>query len=264
MRRTVILHILVLGILLVGCTESPIPLPVTETPTFSPSQTATLPPTPTSDPAIIIEENFSSSISGWWVDNTSYGTLYYANGKYRIYGKQSEYLTWSIYDEKPIVDGVYSVEYEFLSKDAANTGVDIYWRFRDKDSYYCLQIWGNGTYSIGKLFDNEFSELIRIGKGESLHPGSETNKVTSLFMVAISMFTSMMCTKPHSQIHQLSMDILGWVFSPAEKVMSKYYLTISQYMIMTSRMLILQLNLNPLQRQYTRRSRGWSGAISDR
>lgn len=179
MRRVVL--VLIISILLGGCANTATPIPVTETLYLTPSPAATFTPTPTSDPAIILLDNFSNNDSGWWVDNSSNGTLYYANGKYRIYGKKGDFLTWSIYNDRPIIDAVYSVEYEFLSEDIENTGLDIYWRLRDNETYYFLQIWGDGTYAVGKSIDNVPSELVSIRKGENLNLHTDTNKVTIAF-----------------------------------------------------------------------------------
>jgi len=167
--------------MIAGCGSSDTPIPATEPPTITPSPAPTFTPTPTSDPAIILLDNFSNNDSGWWVDNTSFGTLSYANGKYRISGKKSDYMTWSIYDTDPIVDAVYSVEYEFLSEDVEHTGLDVYWRVRDDETYYFLQIWGDGTYAVGKSLENTTSELVSMRKGKNLNPGTGTNKITVAF-----------------------------------------------------------------------------------
>lgn len=172
---------IVISMLIAGCAGVSIPTQAIMTPTITPKPTVTLLPTQTSDPAIILLDDFSNNTSGWWVDHTAYGTLYYANGKYRISGKKGDFITWSIFKGKPIVDAVYSVEYEFVSEDEENTGLDIYWRLRDNETYYFLQIWGNGTYAVDKTIDNITSEVVGIRKGKNLNPAPEPNKVTIVF-----------------------------------------------------------------------------------
>lgn len=176
-----VLFILVFGMLLTSCSNVATPIPDNEISTITPTLTATLALTPTSNPAVILLDDFSDRDSGWWVENTMYGTLYYIDGKYRVYGKKGEFITWSIYDSKPIVDAVYSVEYEFLSEDIENTGLDVYWRVRDDETYYFLQVWGDGTYAIGKSINNVTSELVGLRKGKNLNLVTGTNKITVAF-----------------------------------------------------------------------------------
>ncbi len=173
-----LIFVFVSCLLLAGCSVAAAQPTATILPTITSTVTPAYTPTPISDPNILFQDDFSDDESGWWVGSLADGYSHYVEGKYIISARETQPKNISVYEDKPLVDGVFSTEYRIISGDEENTGVVLYWHVRDKGSRYFLQIWGNGYYTLGKYVDSKMSQITGKRKSPLINPGDANNRVT--------------------------------------------------------------------------------------
>jgi len=105
---------------------------------------------PASSPFILYSDDFSSTSSGWPSEVTASGSSKYFDGKYSVSSKKGNQYIWAE-TEAFYADGILKIE--FITSDsvlASDTTQALFWRLKDKDNFYLLEISGNGCLTISK------------------------------------------------------------------------------------------------------------------
>jgi len=98
---------------------------------------------------VIFYDNFSSKS---WIESD---ILFYKNGKYNIYNKESE---WYVWDTTSIDDFVLEIEAQWIEGDE-NAGYGVIFRLQDENNYYVFDLAKTGYYKIDKRIDGIYHEI---------------------------------------------------------------------------------------------------------
>ena len=115
----------------------------------------------------------------------SLGRLFFENGKYHIYGYQNDLMNWS-FTESNFTNGVLSVEFTHTIGDSERTGSVIFWRFKDSDNFYFIQVFGNQSFLVSKYLDGELILLHRYTWNSNINPKGNLNKIEIVFNGEVS------------------------------------------------------------------------------
>ena len=98
---------------------------------------------------VIYFDNFNAKT---WIESN---VLFFKNGKYHIYNKESE---WYVWETNTIDDFVVEVEADWV-EGADNTGYGIVFRLQDENNYYIFDITKNGYYKADKKVNGTYVPL---------------------------------------------------------------------------------------------------------
>lgn len=153
-------------------TNTPFP---TDTPLPSESPTATETPEP--NWVLVYEDDFSSGVGGWPMENTGSVRMHYTRGGYEIINKVAKDVVWSV--RSPQYD---NTRVEVIASRSSGTLEGGYYgvicRWADGGNYYILAVGSDGWYGIGKRGVG-FINWIREGNDTNsiVHTGNATNVI---------------------------------------------------------------------------------------
>lgn len=185
MKKLLILSLLMLT--LFGCTyiesaASTTPKGPTEIATRNAVMLYTAAPSITPTPSIFLyEDDFATAGGDWKIASDVSGSSKYDGGGYRITAEKSDYMNWSILADHTFSDGILSVSFQKNAGDDNLSGAAIFWRIKDGNNFYFLQITWDGFYSINKYLDNELIEISPWKQSPYLRPSPEKNAVIIRF-----------------------------------------------------------------------------------
>lgn len=143
--------------------------------TEEPDVESTLPPLDD----VLLEDDFSSSSSGWETGEWDTGTLDYENGVYAVVSTQAEQLMWGLAGESfgDIVIEVEATQISAGPDDNNAYGVGCRIQPNGEDGYY-IRISGDGFYAIDKAEDGEINErLVGWEESSAIRLGDATNRM---------------------------------------------------------------------------------------
>jgi tetratricopeptide (TPR) repeat protein len=159
--------------------------PPTATPTLvvseteTPSTTAT--PTPTPTPTLplagemILQEDFKNNARGWDLAPSQQSRREIKEGKLQIAIPGPRWMAWSnpggsFSDFKLEVDAT-------LVEDPADGSYGVLFRYQNPDNFYALDISGDGSYSVNKLANGIWQELIAPTQSAAIKKRGQTNRL---------------------------------------------------------------------------------------
>lgn len=129
--------------------------------------------------AIIYQDDFSSTNSGWPIDTFAEGSTGYYNGQYRITVNETDYAIWassgaggfgdiSVEADAVMVGGPEENEFGLLC------------RFVDNDNFYAATIASDGYYFIWRRLNGGDWELVGMDSGQTstaIRVGTQVNRI---------------------------------------------------------------------------------------
>ncbi|MBX3048274.1 MAG: trypsin-like peptidase domain-containing protein [Anaerolineales bacterium] len=104
-------------------------------------------------------DDFSSTSTGWNESNDQEFARYYLNGRYYMEVMPTESYSLSV-QSGSIEDVVLNVDVN-IEQPSHQGDVGLLCRYIDADNYYALEVSEDGYYSIWKMVDGEFNELVK-------------------------------------------------------------------------------------------------------
>ncbi len=108
---------------------------------------------------LLLQDDFSSSSSGWSEQNTATGITEYRNGQFYIEVNQPNYDIWSHYDNEQYSDIIMSVDVNVIQSANSTGGFGILCRYTDNDNFYKLEVDEDGYFIIYKYVAGEYFAL---------------------------------------------------------------------------------------------------------
>jgi hypothetical protein len=134
--------------------------------------------TPTSLPGtVVLQDDFSDPNSGWEEDVFDTGSLGYSQGKYVVTSTYPSTAIWGVAGQD-YTDVVIEVEATQVRAPASNNNdYGVMCRVKLSGDGYSFNISGDGYYSIQKMTDNAFSDLVGWTESSAIRKGNSTNRL---------------------------------------------------------------------------------------
>lgn len=125
------------------------------------------------DLALIYEDDFGDSASGWDDAFDAYTTKQYGNNRYQIEVTTSNLVAWGLAN-RDVAD--FEVEVEAKLEDGADTnGYGLLFRFQDRENFYRFDISGDGYYLLSKFVKGEWITLVDWTASPFINKGKAAN-----------------------------------------------------------------------------------------
>lgn len=129
------------------------------------------------EPAVVFQDDFSDTESGWdeWMDESCLGE--YADGAYRIKVDETEYDCWVTLGRD-----LGDVTVEVKATKAGGPDVNefgIQCRYQDGENFYFFVVSSDGYYAIGKAVDDEWTDIgaDQMQPSDAIRQGDATNTI---------------------------------------------------------------------------------------
>jgi hypothetical protein len=110
------------------------------------------------DFALIYEDDFGDSSSGWDDAFDAYTTKQYGNNRYQIEVTTSNLVAWGLAN-RDVAD--FEAEVEAKLEDGADSnGYGLLFRFQDRENFYRFDISGDGYYLLSKFVKGEWITIV--------------------------------------------------------------------------------------------------------
>ncbi|NJN93367.1 MAG: FHA domain-containing protein [Anaerolineales bacterium] len=153
-------------------TEAGTPAAIVDSPGNEVQPPAEAPNRPT-DLALIYEDDFGDSFSGWDDAFDAYTTKQYGNNRYQIEVTTSNLVAWGLAN-RDVAD--FEVEVEAKLEDGADTnGYGLLFRFQDRENFYRFDISGDGYYLLSKFVKGEWTTLVDWTASPFINKGKSAN-----------------------------------------------------------------------------------------
>jgi hypothetical protein len=135
-------------------------------------------PTPTPVPVIVYSDDFLNSQTGWPINDTVEFTNGYVNERYRVTAAQLSFdiIAFGI-SYQTFGDGVLSVDVQCVEGDSLQTDATVLWRIQDTLNYYALFLSNNSHFSVQKIINGDWEELVHSTHHSSLLADNATNHI---------------------------------------------------------------------------------------
>lgn len=126
---------------------------------------------------VVLQDDFSDPNSGWEVEQFDSGSVGYANGKYFVISTESAAAMWGAAGRN-YADVVIEVEAtQVRAPSNNNNDYGVMCRLKFTGEGYSFNISGDGFYSIQKMSNNEFTDLVAWTESGVIRKGNATNKI---------------------------------------------------------------------------------------
>jgi hypothetical protein len=125
--------------------------------------------------ALVYEEDFSDSFSGWDDAFDPYTRKVYGNNRYNIEVFASNLLAWGLAN-RIVSDFELEVEARLEDGNDANS-FGLLFRFVDRNNFYRYDLSGDGYYLVSKFVDGEWVTLVDWTPSEFINQGSQATNV---------------------------------------------------------------------------------------
>jgi Tol biopolymer transport system component len=139
-----------------------------------PGAPAEVPGRPT-ELALVYEEDFSDSFSGWDDAFDAYTRKVYGNNRYNIEVFASNLVAWGLAN-RIVSDFEVEVEARLEDGDDANS-FGLLFRFQDRDNFYRYDITGDGYFLISKFVGGEWVTLVDWTSSEFINTGGGVTNI---------------------------------------------------------------------------------------
>ncbi len=154
-------------------TEAGTPAAIVDPGSSGDSQPPAEAPNRPADLALIYEDDFGDSFSGWDDAFDTYTTKQYGNNRYQIEVTTSNLVAWGLAN-RDVAD--FEVEVEAKLEDGADTnGYGLLFRFQDRENFYRFDISGDGYYLLSKFVKGEWTTLVDWTASPFINKGKSAN-----------------------------------------------------------------------------------------
>lgn len=123
--------------------------------------------------ALIYEDDFDDSASGWDDAFDTYTTKQYGNNRYQIEVTTSNLVAWGLAN-RDVADFEVEVEAKFEDGGLSN-GYGLLFRFQDRENFYRFDISGDGYYLLSKFVKGEWTTLKDWAASPAIKTGNSAN-----------------------------------------------------------------------------------------
>ncbi len=113
---------------------------------------------PQTSGTILLQDDFSSTASGWGEQDTATGFSGYRDGQYVIEVNEPDYDLWGLNGDE-YADVIVSVDVQVLRSANGTGGFGVMCRYVDNNNYYKLEVDEDGYFIIYKYLAGEFIAL---------------------------------------------------------------------------------------------------------
>lgn len=125
--------------------------------------------------ALVYEEDYSDSFSGWDDAFDAYTRKVYGNNRYNIEVAASNLVAWGLAN-RIVADFEIEVEGKLEDGDQANS-YGLLFRFKDRDNFYRFDISADGFFLFSKFIDGEWITLADWTESEFIHTGKGATNI---------------------------------------------------------------------------------------
>jgi Tol biopolymer transport system component/pSer/pThr/pTyr-binding forkhead associated (FHA) protein len=130
-----------------------------------------------SDLALIYEDDFGDSGSGWDDAFDTYTTKQYGNNRYQIEVNTSNLIAWGLAN-RDVAD--FEIEMEAKQeRGAESNSYGLLFRFQDRNNFYRFDVSSDGYYLFSKFIDGEWITLVDWTPSEAIKAGGNILKVSA-------------------------------------------------------------------------------------
>lgn len=152
---------------------------IVEWPTPTPQATPIVEPTPTIQPALPFEDDFSDPSSGWWTGSTEEGWVRYEDGELHVLNyTAAEYATDS-FPGLDLTDLIMEVDSRLVDGSEDNWHAH-YCRYMDSDNHYVLSFSADGYYESRAEVNGVKINLVPPTRSEAINQGRGATNVARL------------------------------------------------------------------------------------
>ncbi len=129
--------------------------------------------------AVIYQDDFSDSSTGWPIDTFAEGSTGYYNGQYRITVNETEYAIWSSSGAGGFGDISVEVDAVMIGGPEENE-FGLLCRFVDNNNFYAATIASDGYYFIWRRLNGGDWELVGMESGQTstaIYTGAQSNRI---------------------------------------------------------------------------------------
>lgn len=129
--------------------------------------------------AVIYEDDFSNSSSGWPIDSFTEGSTGYYDGQYRITVNETDYAIWASSGAGDFGDISVEADAVMLGGPQENE-FGLLCRFVDNDNFYAATIASDGYYFIWRRLNGGDWELVGMDSGQTstaIYTGTQVNRI---------------------------------------------------------------------------------------
>jgi Tol biopolymer transport system component len=125
--------------------------------------------------ALVYEEDFSDSFSGWDDAFDAYTRKVYGNNRYNIEVFASNLVAWGLANR---IVSDFEIEVDARLEDGADANsFGLIFRFVDRNNFYRYDISGDGYYLVSKFVDGEWITLVDWTPSEFINQGQQATNV---------------------------------------------------------------------------------------
>ncbi len=129
---------------------------------------------------VLFSDDFSDPNSGWEVADYDSGSVGYTQGKYFVTSTQPGSAMWGVAG-KNYADVMIEVDATQVSAPSnSNNDYGIMCRLDFSGNGYTFNISGDGFYSIQKMVDNGFVDLVEWAESDKIRTGNATNHIVAV------------------------------------------------------------------------------------
>jgi dipeptidyl aminopeptidase/acylaminoacyl peptidase len=144
---------------------------------------------PTPELALVYQDDFSDSASGWDDAFDKYTIKQYGNQKYHIVIQTSNLMAWGLAN-RDIGDFVMEVD-AAQEEGPDNNGYGLIFRMQDRQNFYRYDISGDGFYLLSKFINGEWVTLVDWTASPQVNKGQSANRLkVSAFGPSISIYAN--------------------------------------------------------------------------
>lgn len=134
----------------------------------------------TTNEGVLFSDDFSDPASGWEVADYDTGSVGYTQGKYFVTSTEPGSAMWGVAG-KNYADVMIEVDATQVSAPSnSNNDYGIMCRLDFAGNGYTFNISGDGFYSIQKMVDNEFVDLVEWAESNKIRTGNATNHIVAI------------------------------------------------------------------------------------
>lgn len=129
--------------------------------------------------AVIYQDDFSNTNSGWPIDSFAEGSTGYYNGQYRITVNETDYAIWSSSGAGDFGDISVEADAVMIGGPEENE-FGLLCRFIDNSNFYVATIASDGYYFIWRRLNGGDWELVGMDSGQTstaIYTGTQTNRI---------------------------------------------------------------------------------------
>ena len=129
---------------------------------------------------ILLQDDFSDPNSGWEVAQFDAGNVGYIDGKYFVTSTQNGGAMWGVAGQNYTDVTIEVTTTQINAPSNNNNDYGILCRLRENADGYSFNISGDGFYSIQRMDDSEFVNLVEWAESNKIKTGNASNTIKAI------------------------------------------------------------------------------------